>query len=89
LVGTPADADLVFEIRFTVVAVPGPGSNKGSMGPNFDPQLRLAIRDPKTQTLLWSLTQHIEAAMRQENRDKNFDQAVAGIVGQVQKLTAQ
>lgn len=89
LVGTPADADLVFEIRYLVQVDPGPGTNKGSMGPSYDPQLRLAIRDPKTQSLLWALGRHIEGAMRQENREKNFDLAVAAIVSQVQKLTAQ
>jgi len=78
LVGSPAEADLLFEVR---VAVKG--------GPQFDPQFRLAIRDPKTNALLWGFTEHMEWAVLQGNRNKNFDQASARIVTDVLALATR
>jgi len=74
LVGTPGDADLVFEIQFGI-------------GPVY-PEFRLVVRDPKTHSALWAVTEHLPAAARQESRDKNFDQAIARLVSDIQALTA-
>src|SRR6266566_3950796 len=41
-----------------------------------DPQFRLVILDPGTRVTLWVFTEHIEPALLQGNRDKNFDQAL-------------
>ena len=91
LVGAPGDADLLIEILFTVpqieqkvvrgeaVLVPIP----------YDPQFRVVIRDPKSSALLWAFTEHVQWAILQGNRDKNFDQAEARIVADVQGLTAR
>jgi hypothetical protein len=51
LVADPADADLIFEIRFSA-AEP-------------DPRLELGIRDPGTHALLWALYEHLPIAARQ------------------------
>src|ERR1700683_1783408 len=59
LVSTPADADLVFELRFTAPAY----------GPEFD----LTILDAKTHFLLWTMTQPVNGAFRKETWLKNFD----------------
>jgi hypothetical protein len=88
LVGAPADADLVFEIEFTIPRA-GP---RASSEPNlfgdapYDPQFRLVIRDPKTNALLWVVTQHVQWAILQGNRDKNFDLAAAMLASKVQGL---
>jgi hypothetical protein len=74
LVGTPGGADLVFDIRF-------------SIGPVY-PEFRLVVRDPKTHSALWAVAEHLEAAARQESQDKNFDQALARIVAELQRLNA-
>ncbi|HEY1205764.1 MAG: hypothetical protein ABSH46_12230 [Bryobacteraceae bacterium] len=84
LVGAPSDADLLFEIRFTV----RPGWVQRAETAYWDAQFRLVIRDPKSHTKLWALTEQVEKALLQGNRDKNFDQALTRMVSDVQKLTA-
>ena len=51
-------------------------------------QLRLAIRDPKTHAVLWALTEQAEPANRKATYYKNFDQALARLVADMQRLTA-
>lgn len=88
LVSAPADADLLFEIAFTVPPIAGAASHGDSIGGRpYDPQFRLVIRDPKTNALLWAFTEHAAWALLQVNRDKNFDQALARIVSDVQGLS--
>jgi hypothetical protein len=84
LVGVPSDADLLLEIRLT--ARPGPVLHGDTT--SLDSQFRLVIRDPKTQAMLWAMTEPVESAVLQGNRDKNFDQALARIVADLQRLTA-
>ena len=87
LVGSPAEADLLFEIRFAVsVSVADVYYGGGGGGSRCDPQFRLEIRDPKTNVLLWGFTEHMEWAVLQGNRNKNFDQASARIVTDVLAL---
>jgi len=53
-----------------------------------DPQFRLVIRDAKTNAVLWGFTEHLQWAILQGNRDRNFDQAMGKIVGDVQALAS-
>jgi hypothetical protein len=48
LVGAPADADLLFEIQFTVLSVAGEAA-EGIGGRPYDPEFRLIIRDQRPQ----------------------------------------
>jgi hypothetical protein len=91
LVGSPAEADLLFEIRFTVIADRRPTGLWGSSGTGDanDAVFRLEIRDPKTTALLWAYNEHMEWAILGSNRDKNFDQALARLVTDVAGLTAR
>jgi hypothetical protein len=88
LVGNAADADLIFQIQFGVYVAPGARSGSGpSLGPvPYDAQFRLEIRDPKTNVLLWAFVERPDQAMLQGNRDKNFDDAMMRIEGDVQML---
>ena len=88
LVATPAEADLFFEIRFTT-PVQYRGNEHGLLDTQFrqDPQFHLVIRDPKTNAILWGVTEHAEWAILQSNRNKNFDKAMAKLIGDVQVLT--
>jgi len=93
LVRAPADAELVFEIGF---AAPIIGENvSGGNGTGVssrtikDPQFRLAILDLKTHVLLWTLTEHVQNALLQGNRDKNFDQAMAALVNDMKNVAGQ
>ena len=71
----PADADLVFYIH---MAVPTTASGMPQLGtsPDFFPQLRLAIVDPKTHVVLWTVTANVEKAYRQKTFVKNLETAV-------------
>jgi hypothetical protein len=89
LVASPADADLIFQIQFSV-GVP-PGVTRSTLGIGSVPyssELRLEIRDPKTNVLLWAFIDHPDGAMLQGNRDKNLDEAMARIVAGLQALSA-
>ena len=85
LVGSPAEADLLFEIRFTIQPSVAKVV-KDTWGAALDPQFRLEIRDPKTSALLWAFTEHMEWAILQGNRNRNFDHASARIVTDVLAL---
>jgi hypothetical protein len=89
LVGAPADADLLFEIQFTCPPSVAAGNQGGDSiaGRPYDPQIRLVIRDPKTNALLWALTERAQWGILQGNRDKNFDQTLARIVSDLQGLS--
>ncbi len=89
LVPSPADCDLVLEVRFTDALVGRKVFNGTSYGAKDDPQFRLVIMDPKTKIALWAFTEHVESARSQANRDKNFDQAMARIVDDVKNLVGQ
>jgi hypothetical protein len=84
LVADPADADLVFEIQFMIERPVLKGQSLTSA--DYDPEFRLTIHDPKTNVLLWGITVHAQSALLQGNRDRNFDSALARIVGEVQVL---
>ena len=86
LVGSPAEADLLFEIRFAVKTSTTKVFKGDTIGSSLDPQFRLEIRDPKTNALLWAFTEHMEWAILQGNRNRNFDQPSARIVTDVLAL---
>ena len=85
IVDSPAQADLLLEIRQDVSAVTPSG--KGSS--LFIPQFRLKIRDPKTNALLWGFDVHSEFGVGQANSDRNFDQAVDRLVSDFRALVAR
>jgi hypothetical protein len=88
LADAPADADLLFEIQFTCPAsVAAASAVRDSLtGRPYDPQFRVVIRDAKTNALLWTLSERAQWALTRGNRDKNFDQGLDRIVGDVQVL---
>ncbi len=75
LTRAPADADLVFEIRFVSGIT--------------DAQLLLTIVDPKTHVVLWPLVQHVEHSSRESARRKRFDDAMEDLIGDLKQLTSQ
>jgi hypothetical protein len=86
LVSTPADADLVFEVRYQryseVRIIRGEGGSGGEL-------IGVRILDPKTHVVLWAFTENIKAANRQATGRKNFDQAMGNLVEDIKKLAGQ
>jgi hypothetical protein len=82
LVSNPADADLVFEIRFAA-----PLYYNGNLA-SYAPQFGLNIVDVKTHFVLWSLAEPVEGAFRKTTWLKNFDQGLGLLMDDLKKLTA-
>ena len=74
-VQTPADADVVLEVRFEI-GFPAQGWY----------MLHLAIEDPKTGILLWRITEHVQPWAREATGRKNFDEAMTNLVSDLNKL---
>jgi hypothetical protein len=89
LAASPADADLLFQIQFNIYTPPAvrTGNSASVFGPGpYDASFRLEIRDPKTNALLWAFVEHVDQAILQGSRDKDFDQALNRLIGDVQTL---
>ncbi len=86
LIGSPAEAELDFEITFSCPSAEANVVKGDSLGPTYDPQLRLVIWDIKTHMILWGITQHVEPALLQGNRDKNLDRAIKELVTGVKRV---
>lgn len=86
LVSSPADADLVLEVQLNVMQPKRARLSSGDESEEYDAQFRLTVRDAKTQTVLWGITEHAESAILQSNRDKNFESALYLIVFEVKKI---
>jgi hypothetical protein len=84
----PADAALVFEIRFTSQL--GPTSvMSGTGGSRQDFQFRLVILDPRTRIVLWAFTESVPQAANHAASRKKFDDAMTTIVNDLKKLPGQ
>jgi len=80
LVSSPADADLVFEIRFSA-----PMYYNGTLA-IYDPQFGLNIVDAKTHFLLWNLAESVEGAFRKATWLKNFDHGLDALMDDLKQL---
>jgi hypothetical protein len=88
IVGAPADADLVFELR--LLAPNGPSNankQKGASDPL--PMFRLVIYDAKTRFVLWALTESIEEAYAQKTHDRNFDESLGLLIGDLKQVVSR
>lgn len=87
LVVTPAEAELIFEIRFSVSQGPMRVSLGNGMSPQ-EPQVRLVIFDPRTHVVLWAFTELVKQAALTANERKNFKLTLDKVVNDVKELTA-
>lgn len=85
LAADPSQADLVLELRLT--APEHPVMIEGEVYPL--PMFRLVVLDGKTHYILWTVTRSIDSALLRKNCDKNFDAAVAEVLGQFLKITGK
>jgi hypothetical protein len=83
LTPAPAGSDLIFELVYIE-----PITFSGDVQVSY-PQLRLTILDPSTHAVLWAFTVHVRQAARQVTGDKNLDDAMATLVGDVKELVAR
>jgi len=83
IVGTPSDADLVLEIRFSAQL-----SSTGKVD-TYQPLVTLTILDSKTHFILWTITEPVESAILAKTWGKNFDHGIASLVRDLTSLAAQ
>jgi hypothetical protein len=83
LMSSPADADLVFEIRFSAPLL---DCEKVT---TYAPQYRLSIVDIKTHFTLWTLSAPVEGAFRKATFEKNLSQGMATLMADLKQLSAQ
>jgi hypothetical protein len=87
MVSSPREAELVAELQ--LVSPSGPANankQKGASDPL--PFFRLVIFDRETHFALWTFTETIEAANLQKTHDRNFDDALAALAGDLKKLAS-
>ena len=85
IVANPADADLIFQIRFkyeigaTVVM-----GGSGSSGQDFS--FQLIISEAKTRAVLWAFSENVKQSGNQKQGRGYFDSAMKALVADVTKL---
>jgi hypothetical protein len=84
LVGSPSEADLIFEIRAIAPAVGGPHDTV-----DYNPQLILDIIDPRTHATLWTTSANVLAFGAKHRRDRQFDSSVAVLMDKLGEITGQ
>ena len=77
LVRDPAAADLIVELHYEIDLGSSIVSDGGRRGAR---QFRAVLIEPRTHTLVWSLTERTNYAGLQRNRDKNLDSAIGALV---------
>ncbi len=80
LVSAPADADLVLEVTLGTL----PAEHASPLYPRF----RLAILDPRTNVLLWTISEPIEGAILTSTARKHVTATLAKLADDLKKLTA-
>jgi hypothetical protein len=80
LTSAPADADLIFEV--SVISI-----FQGQSASNAQ-YIQLVIRDAKSQSLLWTISEDIGVAYTEKTGQKNADAAAAKLVADVGSLTS-
>jgi hypothetical protein len=84
LVASPAEADLILEVRFIVQL-----ENCSANVSRHFAQLQLSVLDSKTHFLLWTIGEPVEGAFRKATFQKNVGQGVANLVDHMKKLAMQ
>lgn len=77
LVSAPADADIILELKIDYALF-----NREFVYPKF----RVEVRDPKTNVLIWSLTEPVNGAFLAKTGRKNVALALSKLADDLKKL---
>jgi hypothetical protein len=83
----PADADLIFEIRYETPLGPI-NVFQGSGASSTLPQIHLAIIDPKTHVVLWAFSELMVSTKHESDR-QHLDETMSNLVNDLKKLVLQ
>jgi hypothetical protein len=88
LVSAPADADLIFEIRYAAPLGPTNSFRDAASSTPTLPQFRFSIYDPKTYVVLWAFSELMVSTKHKSNQE-HLDETLSNLVNDVKKLAAQ
>jgi len=88
LVTSPDQADLVFQLRDIAPITGVYGDRAGTYAIN-SPAFQLAIKDPKTNVTLWTITSPAVVAGFRASRERWFNIAITNLVSRVKVLANQ
>jgi hypothetical protein len=81
LTATPADADLILEIRYETPLGPANGGNALQF-----PEIRLTLSDPKTRVILWAFCEPL-VSKKHESNEQHLNDTLANLLSDLQQLT--
>lgn len=82
LVATPAEGDLVMEVRFAAPLI------DADKIPTYAPQLSILIFDAQTHFLLWTITEPTEGAYRKATFERNLDETFTNVIRYLKEISA-
>jgi hypothetical protein len=86
LVGDPAQADVVLELRLLAPNGPQrPDKMNGASDPL--PMLRLVVYDRASHYVLWAITESVDWAILQKSHDGNLDNAIEATVTDFERVS--
>jgi hypothetical protein len=88
LVSSPDQADLVFQLR-DIAPITGVTGDRAGVYAINSPAFQLAIKDPKTNVTLWTITSPVQIAGRRAARARWLNIAVTNLVSRVKVLANQ
>lgn len=88
LVTSPDQADLVFQLR-DIAPITGVIGDRNSVYAINGPAFRLAIKNPKTNVTLWTITSPAQVFGRRASRERWLDIDVTNLVSRVKVLANQ
>jgi hypothetical protein len=88
LVGSPDQADLVFQLSDIAPVTGVYGDRTGAYAIN-SPAFQLAIKDPKTNVTLWTIHSPVQIAGRKATRARELNIGVTNLVSRVKVLANQ
>jgi hypothetical protein len=87
LVSSPADADLIFELR-EIAPLTDVSGYRGDVASYATPAFELRLRDAKTHAVLWTVISPIEDFGKRSERPRWYALAISNLVSRVKVVTA-
>ena len=85
LVADPNQADLILELHYEIALGQAVASHDSNQSVR---QFRVALIDPKSHTILWTLVERTNYALLQSNRNKNLDETIGVLVNDFNLLVS-
>jgi hypothetical protein len=85
LVASPAEADLVFQLR-AIAPITSVYGTDGNVSSYTTPEFQLTVVDPKTSTSLWTITSPVNLSAKAKEHDRWFSLSVANLTSRIKVI---